>query len=775
MAKLTIAKIVAAMKAPLNELGFTHRKGNHFARSVNDDVLAHIYLRPLRARGDGLPVEPHIGVRHEGLMKLVCDLAGVELGDFLPVTLDGRLGNVITGDKPYGDGAPGGTWRIADEEGLQERIPQMIEAIERFGLPFLQANDNLSGIVETLIERSYFEGDLWEDGTFCAMHPEGYIAPAALFMLGRKGDLGAYLEKQQQRYLQHPDHPWAEPYRIYTRKLLDLVEKRDGKEKADDETTAPVEKRVHSMAADKFDDLTQRLAGPLAGLGFEPFGECRFRRIMNKDTRGTLWLFPEPDLSTKGFFLYPMVGVKHKGIAEVLAEIEGDDDNHSEDSPPSLWAPLFAIVPPIPDPTGILLGIAKDVWPIPGDAVEGPEIDDFIADIRNYAIPFMDSHNSLEAIAEKLSVGLFDLHYMPGFMPAVALYMAGRYDDVLDALQTTLFRRISPNEEKNKAFRKFCRQMIQRMEEDGWAPPSKKRMKEIDAYIEESAPKSARTVRHQPLVKALDDILIERGFEKNNRSWRRKIIQAVFGVYFDHETDLIDHDLKYGVWFADRGGEAPAHDKDGLYGYHVRIELPQDLDGRSKYRLKRATQFGAGWDYAGKAEVQWDSIHTIPERFQILRDMEGMKPLTMEWRISVLSEVLAEVILPVFDKVERGEITSPEQIGPKADYNVLAKALREQRARGQNVETMIDFLFNSGHPPMEAAEIWTQAFDPDQDSKIEAEMHAMIAGGMSPEEMIDEVLDTAKKASNEDVISRLMDDRWRARLLEKWEPPPGRG
>lgn len=196
MANFTIGKIVTAMKPPLKELGFTHRKGNHFTKSLNDNVLAHIYLRPLRRFDGALPVSPHIGVRHEGLMKLVCDLVGAKVGEYLPVTLDGLLGNVITDGKRYGDGSGNGEWRIADADGLQACIPQMIDAIEKFGIPFLQANDNLSGIVETLIERFHFEGDLYEEGTFDTIHPYGYIAPAALFMLGRKGELGAFLEKQ---------------------------------------------------------------------------------------------------------------------------------------------------------------------------------------------------------------------------------------------------------------------------------------------------------------------------------------------------------------------------------------------------------------------------------------------------------------------------------------------------------------------------------------------------------------------------------------------------
>jgi hypothetical protein len=768
MANFTIGKIVTAMKPPLKELGFTHRKGNHFTKSLNDNVLAHIYLRPLRRFDGALPVSPHIGVRHEGLMKLVCDLVGAKVGEYLPVTLDGLLGNVITDGKRYGDGSGNGEWRIADADGLQACIPQMIDAIEKFGIPFLQANDNLSGIVETLIERFHFEGDLYEEGTFDTIHPYGYIAPAALFMLGRKGELGAFLEKQMQQHHKYGKGGWATPYRIYTRRLLDLADEREGKAKDEGETPDPVEERIHSMVVDSFDDLTGRLAGPLAALGFEPFGESRFRRVMSKDVRGTLWLFPQPDLSTKGFALRPMVGVRHRAIADMLAEISEGGEPQSEDSPPSLLAPLFAIVPPIPDPGGWLISIAKDTWPIPETGVGGPEIDDFIADIRDRVIPFMNAHNSLESITDKLSAGLFDLHHMPGYMPAVALYLAGRYDDVLDALQAVLFRQISPDEDMNKPFRKFARHMIRRMEEEGWSAP-KKRMNTIDSYIEESAPKEARTARHQPLVKALDAMLLERGFEKSGRLWRRDAGRSVFGVHLDHEAHLVNHDLEYGVWFADRGGEPPGHRKDGLYGYHATVKLPQELQGRLHHRLKRATQFAAGWDIAGKTEVQWDSVYTIPERLQTLRDMDAMKPLTMEWRISVLSEVMEQVILPIFDRVESGRITAPEQVDTKGDYDALASELRDGRARGDSNDALIDFLFDAGYPPMEAVEIWDRAFDPDGDSGLEAEMDAKIAGGMSLHDMLNEVVDDAKKASDDDVISDMMDARWRAYRLEIWK------
>lgn len=768
MANFTIGKMVTAMKPPLKELGFTHRKGNHFTKSLNDNVLAHIYLRPLRRFDGALPVSPHIGVRHEGLMKLVCDLVGAKLGEYLPVTLDGLLGNVITDGKRYGDGSGNGEWRIADADGLQACIPQMIDAIEKFGIPFLQANDNLSGIVETLIERFHFEGDLYEEGTFDTIHPYGYIAPAALFMLGRKGELGAFLEKQMQQQYKYGKGGWTKPYRIYTRRLLDLADEREGKAKDEGETPAPVEERIHSMVADSFDDLTGRLAGPLAALGFEPFGESRFRRVMNKDVRGTLWLFPQPDLSTKGFSLRPMVGVRHRAIADILAEISEDGEPQSEDSPASLLAPLFAIVPPIADPYGWLISVAKDAWPISESAVGGPEIDDFIADVRDYVIPFMDAHNNLESITDKLSAGLFDLHYMPGYMPAVALYLAGRYDDVLDVLQTALFRQISPDEDKNKDFRKFCRRMIRRMEADGWTAP-RKRMKTVDAYIEESAPTMARTVSHQPLVKALDIMLLERGFEKHGRLWRRDAGKAVFGVYLDHKAHHIDHELEYGVWFEDRGGEPPGQRKDGLYGYHTTVRLPRELGGRLDHRMKRATQFAAGWDHAGKTQIQWDSSHTIPERLQALRDMDAMKPLTVEWRISVLHEVMEQVVFPAFDKIESGQIAAPGQTDAKGDYDALASELRDRRAGGQTNEALIDFLFDAGHPPMEAVEIWDRAFDPDGDSGLEAEMDAKIADGMSLHDMLNEVVDDAKKASDDDVISGMMDARWRAHRLEIWK------
>jgi hypothetical protein len=154
-----------------------------------------------------------------------------------------------------------------------------------------------------------------------------------------------------------------------------------------------------------------------------------------------------------------------------------------------------------------------------------------------------------------------------------------------------------------------------------------------------------------PLMALIDEILTPRGFRKQRRVWRKEDDHAISAV----EAGLVDgiFDVAFCLWSKEEGEEAASRDVKPKGGkYHLCEHLDGEmLPPRPLFRWLRAIHFGI--DYA---EIAPSIYGDTEEQARVITShYDPHQPLTMEWRLATLRDVLEGYVLPFLDRVDAGE------------------------------------------------------------------------------------------------------------------------
>jgi len=142
------------VRARLVVVGFKKRAGQVFTRELGDDVLGWLGLnRATRHRPVGeVEVNPVVGVRHQGVERVVAELRGEKFHAYQPPTVNTSLGYLMPEQRYRG-------W-VIDADGSAGAPEDLARAVEAYALPLMEASVSLSRLCELLDDGMGFDHQL---------------------------------------------------------------------------------------------------------------------------------------------------------------------------------------------------------------------------------------------------------------------------------------------------------------------------------------------------------------------------------------------------------------------------------------------------------------------------------------------------------------------------------------------------------------------------------------------------------------------------------------
>ncbi len=138
----------------LINLGFRKRAGEVFTTEAAKDVLGWLGLnRATQHRPAGeVEINPVVGVRHQGVERLVAEFRGDKFHAYLPPTISSPLGHLL----------PEARYRawIFSPSNADVVAADMVGAVATYGLPFIHAMSDLNALCQALDNRMGFEHQL---------------------------------------------------------------------------------------------------------------------------------------------------------------------------------------------------------------------------------------------------------------------------------------------------------------------------------------------------------------------------------------------------------------------------------------------------------------------------------------------------------------------------------------------------------------------------------------------------------------------------------------
>lgn len=148
------AALWADIAVRLQGLGFKKRAGVVFTRDVSGDVIGWLGLnRASRHHSAGeFEVNPVLGVRHQGVERIVAELRGEKFHAYQPPTVSSPLGYLMPGSRYRG-------WIVNAAEPDRD-VEELVAAIGEYGVPFIESGSDLTAVCELLDRGLGFEHQL---------------------------------------------------------------------------------------------------------------------------------------------------------------------------------------------------------------------------------------------------------------------------------------------------------------------------------------------------------------------------------------------------------------------------------------------------------------------------------------------------------------------------------------------------------------------------------------------------------------------------------------
>lgn len=136
----------------LQRLGFKKRAGVVFTRDAGADVLGWLGLnRASRHTAPGeFEVNPVVGIRHQGVERVVAELRGEKFHAYQPPTVSSPLGYLMP-EARYR------AWLVSDAPESEASIADLVAAVGEHAVPFLESNATLTALCGLLDEGLGFE------------------------------------------------------------------------------------------------------------------------------------------------------------------------------------------------------------------------------------------------------------------------------------------------------------------------------------------------------------------------------------------------------------------------------------------------------------------------------------------------------------------------------------------------------------------------------------------------------------------------------------------
>lgn len=173
----------ADLAAGFRSLGFQKRAGLVFTRDVTVDVLGWLGLNRAsrHSRAGEFEVNPVVGIRHQGVERMVAQLRGEKFHAYQPPTVSNPLGYLMPKARYR-------AWMVsADDPGAS--VERLIGAVEAYALPFMESGSTLTGLCKLMDAGLGFEHQLvFRHPVACAL--AGARDRAAVLVDATEAELG---------------------------------------------------------------------------------------------------------------------------------------------------------------------------------------------------------------------------------------------------------------------------------------------------------------------------------------------------------------------------------------------------------------------------------------------------------------------------------------------------------------------------------------------------------------------------------------------------------
>ena len=142
--KELIREVMQIIQRKLVDHGFKKRSKEILTFDLSSEFLGWLGLNRAVQRGDGsLAINPVIGVRYQRLERAYSELMDENFHAYIPPTLSVNIGYLMP-DNSYK------TWSFFNKSNNQRIVDDMVAAIEKYGISFMDTMSNEDAILEAL-------------------------------------------------------------------------------------------------------------------------------------------------------------------------------------------------------------------------------------------------------------------------------------------------------------------------------------------------------------------------------------------------------------------------------------------------------------------------------------------------------------------------------------------------------------------------------------------------------------------------------------------------
>ncbi|MBB2974951.1 hypothetical protein FHX49_000492 [Microbacterium endophyticum] len=135
--------------------GFKKRAGMIFTRELADDMIGWVGLNTASrhtAVGE-FEVNPVVGVRHQGIERVVAELRGKRFHAYEPPTVCSPIGYIMP-DARYR------AWMVSTLETSNTSVGELTDAIQEYAVPFMEASASVESVCDLMDQRLGFDHQL---------------------------------------------------------------------------------------------------------------------------------------------------------------------------------------------------------------------------------------------------------------------------------------------------------------------------------------------------------------------------------------------------------------------------------------------------------------------------------------------------------------------------------------------------------------------------------------------------------------------------------------
>lgn len=205
---MAIGDVIKSVTPLLAELNFRKRAGQIFTAEIADDVLGWLGLnRATQDRPAGeVEINPVVGVRHQGVERIVAECRGERFHAYQPPTVSTPLGYLLPESRYR-------AWVFSSDQSAEGVVQEMVRAIEQYGVSFMSSAVALPELCRRLDEGMGFE------------HQVMYRRPVAWLLAGDPQQASSILDETLAKLADRSDVA-AEEFRRFGASLKSRFENR---------------------------------------------------------------------------------------------------------------------------------------------------------------------------------------------------------------------------------------------------------------------------------------------------------------------------------------------------------------------------------------------------------------------------------------------------------------------------------------------------------------------------------------------------------------------